>query len=128
MCQPNNTRRSKTSTVSLPMPMQTPANILSPSCSISDQEEDGKTYSTLNSKPLKVLMCSENVFRKYAHSHVFLVYNDTYAHMSYHIDIVLTHTYAYFSPTSYILLSTSQWDCQACHNVPRWSIQARLHC
>lgn len=63
MCQLNNTRRSKTSTMSLPM--QTPANILSPSCSIS-QEEDGKICSTLNSKPLKVLMCSENVFRKYA--------------------------------------------------------------
>jgi len=74
MCQPNNTRRSKTSTVSLPMPMQTPANTISPSCSISDQEDDGKTYSTLNSKPLKVLMCSENVFRKYAT--MYLVYND----------------------------------------------------
>lgn len=129
MCQPNNTRRSKTSTVSLPMPMQTPANTRSPSCSISDQEDDGKTYSTLNSKPLKVLMCSENVFRKYATMY-YLVYNDNVcAHVlslikSTSSSLIHTLFLAYIVYT----LSTSQWDCQACHNVPKWSIQARLHC
>jgi len=66
MCQlnPGRSDTNHTPTVTLPLPMQAPDTLsMSPSsCSKATEDEKGSIQTT--PKPLKVLLCSENVPRK----------------------------------------------------------------